>query len=48
MKVRGTGFSYYLDDKELKNFDAWEKVIKNIEVTVDVIGLEIRAKAIQK
>ena len=48
MKVRGTGFSYYLDNKELKNFDAWEKAIKNIEVTVDVEGLEIRAKTIKK
>jgi len=48
MKTQGAGFSYYLDNKQLKNFDAWEKVIKNIEVETEVEGLEVRAKTIKK
>ncbi len=48
MKVQGTGFSYYLDNKECKDFDSWEKAIKNIDVETEVEGLEIRAKTIKK
>ena len=48
MKVQGTGFTYWLNEQKLKDFDSWEKAIKNIEVTVDVVGLELRAKTIEK
>ena len=48
MQVKGVGFSYYLDNKKLKDFDAWEKAIKNIDVETEVEGLEIRAKTIKK
>lgn len=48
MTTSGNGFSYYLDNVKLKNFDAFEKAIKNIEVTVDIAGLELRAKTIKK
>ena len=44
MKVQGVGFSYYLDGKELKNFDEFERKIKNIEVTVEVTNLRIDAR----
>lgn len=44
MKVQGVGFSYYLDNKELKNFDEFERKIKNIEVTVEVTNLRIDAR----
>lgn len=42
------GFLYYLDDIKLKNYDAWEKAIKNIEVITEIIDLEVRAKKKQK
>ena len=44
MKVQGVGFSYYLDDKKLKDFDEFERKIKNIEVTVEVTNLRIDAR----
>ena len=36
MKTTGKGFSYYLNDNLLKDFDYFEKKIKNIEVVIDV------------
>lgn len=41
------GFKYYLDNKRLKNYDNWEKSIKNINVETNVIGLELHAKTIK-
>ena len=41
------GFKYYLDNKRLKDYDVWEKAIKNINVETNVIGLELRAKTIK-
>ena len=48
MKVQGTGFSYYLDNKECKDFDSWEKVIKKLNVETEVRGLELHAKTVEK
>lgn len=47
MKATG-GFEYYLDGKLLKDFDSWEKAIKNIDVITEVSGLTIHAKTIKK
>ena len=41
------GFKYYLDNKRLKDYDVWEKAIKNINVETNVIGLELHAKTIK-
>ena len=31
MKVQGTGFTYWLNEQKLKDFDAWEKAINKIK-----------------
>ena len=41
------GFKYYLDNKRLKDYDVWEKAIKNINVETNVMGLELHAKTIK-
>ena len=45
MKVEGNGFKYYLDNIEVKDFDTFEKKIKNIDVTIKVEGLNLYAKS---
>ena len=45
MKITG-GFEYYLDGVKLKNYDEWEKKIKNINVTTEVKDLKIYAVSI--
>ena len=45
MKVEGNGFKYYLDNIEVKDFDTFEKKIKNIDVTINVEGLNLYAKS---
>lgn len=44
MKVQGMGFSYFLDGKELKNFDTFEKRIMLLDVTIEVTNLRIDAR----
>jgi hypothetical protein len=46
MKVTGQGFKYFLDGVQLKDFDAFEKAIKTIQVEVEVNSenLEIHAR----
>ena len=41
------GFKYYLDNKQLKDYDSWEKAIKNINVETNVIKLELHAKTVK-
>ncbi len=48
MKTVGTGFTYFLDGKVLKDFDEWERKIKNLNVETKVKGLELHAKTIKK
>ena len=48
MKVEGNGFKYYLDNIEVKDFDTFEKKIKNIDVIIKVEGLNIYARTEQK
>ena len=47
MKTTG-GFTYWVDDIQVKDHDAWEKAIKNKEVSTTVKGLELHAKTIKK
>lgn len=44
MTTSGNGFTYWINNKECKNFDEWERKIKNIEVTIEVTNLRIDAK----
>ena len=44
MKVEGN-FKYWLDKVKIKDFDTFEKKIKNINVTIKVEGLNIYAKS---
>lgn len=37
------GFSYFLNGEKLKDFDAFEKKIKDKAVTIEVEKLEVRA-----
>lgn len=43
MKLKLTGFKYYLNEVELKNYDEFEKKIKklDIEITVDTNKLKV-------
>ena len=43
MKVTGEGFSYWLNSVKLKNFDEFERKIKNIEVEINIDKLNVRA-----
>ena len=45
MKVKGEGFKYFLNGEQIKDFDTFEKKIKNIDVTIKVEGLNIYAKS---
>ena len=47
MKTTGVGFKYQLDGKEIKDFDEFEKKIKNIEVTIEVENLIVKAKMVK-
>lgn len=47
MKTEGTGFKYQLDGITLKDFDEFEKKIKNIEVTIEVENLIVKAKTVK-
>ena len=47
MKTTGNGFRYWVDEVEYKNFDDWEKKIKNLNVTTDVEGLNLKAKTVK-
>ena len=48
MKTEGKGFKYFLNGEQIKDFDAFEKKIKNIDVTIKVEGLNIYARTEQK
>ena len=37
------GFSYFLNGEKLKDFDTFEKKIKDKSVTIEVDKLEVRA-----
>jgi hypothetical protein len=47
MKTQGN-FKYFLDGKQLKDFDEFENKTKNVDVSINVIGLEIYAKVVDK
>ena len=47
MNVKGTGFTYLLDGKVLKDYDEFERKIKNLNVETFVKGLELHAKTIK-
>ena len=46
MKLKLTGFKYYLDEVELKDYDEFEKKIKklDVEITVDTNKLKVNAR----
>lgn len=46
MKLNLTGFKYYLDKVELKDYDEFEKKIKNlnVEISVDTNKLKVNAR----
>ena len=49
MKTKGKGFKYFLDGEELKDFDTFEKKIKQLEIKeINVEGLNIYARTEQK
>lgn len=43
MKIEGTGFKYWLNEKQMRNFDEFERKIKNIEVEINIDKLNVRA-----
>ena len=47
MRVEGTGFTYWLNEQKLQDFDSWEKAIKKLNVETEVRGLELHAKTIK-
>jgi len=46
MKISGEGFKYWLDDKQLRDFDEFERKTKNIEVKIEIDKLDVRAKTV--
>ena len=46
MKTSGTGFTYWLNEQKLQDFDSWEKAIKKLNVETEVRGLELHAKTV--
>lgn len=46
MKLKLTGFKYFLNKVELKDYDEFEKKIKNldVEISVDTNKLKVHAK----
>ena len=47
MKTAGTGFKYQLDGKEIKNFDEFQRKLEDIEVTIEVENLVVKAKTVK-
>lgn len=48
MKTIGNRFKYFFNGIQQKDFDTWEKAIKNIDVITEVSGLTIHAKTVKK
>lgn len=48
VKISGAGFTYWLNEQKLKDFDSWEKAIKKLNVETEVRGLELHAKTVEK
>ena len=46
MKTEGKGFTFFLDEIKLRDFDEFESKVKKIEVKIEVKNLEIHAKTI--
>lgn len=48
MKAELNGFKYFLNGVQLKDYDEWDKKIKNInvETTVDSTKLELHARTV--
>jgi hypothetical protein len=44
MKTKGEGFKYVFNGVEVKDFDEFEKLIKNKDVEINVENLVISAK----
>lgn len=42
-KFKGNGFTYWLDNNQLKDFDDFEKKTKNLEVSIKVEKLNVYA-----
>ena len=47
MKATGEKFSYFFDGKEVETFDKFEKLIKEKEVTIEVLNFRIDARTKQ-
>ena len=47
MKTQGAGFKYQLDGKEIKNFDDFQRKLEDIEVTIEVDKLIVKAKTVK-
>lgn len=43
MILKGEGFTYWLNGEQLKDFDEFEKVLKNRIVTIEVDKLQVKA-----
>lgn len=43
MILKGEGFTYWLNGEQLKDFDAFEKALKNRIVTIEVDKLQVKA-----
>ena len=46
MKTEGKGFTFFLDEIKLRDFDEFESKVKKIEVKIEVKNLEIHAKRV--
>mgnify|MGYP003432175177 FL=1 len=46
MKTKRKGFTFFLDEIKLRDFDEFESKVKNIEVKIEVKNLEIHAKRV--
>lgn len=47
MKTQGVGFKYQLDGITLKDIDEFERKIRDIEVTIEVENLVVKAKTVK-
>ena len=47
MKTSGQGFSYYINEEKIKDFDTFEKKINKLEIKETIVkGLEVYARTV--
>jgi hypothetical protein len=47
MKISGNGFTYFVENKEVKSFEEWERLTKNGDWITKVKDLELRTTKIK-